>query len=502
MTTQPPLSHRASVDPKVARFVSRSAQEPPAPLTEEGVVETAPAPNLSPVRPIRHLQMLALVDTVVIAGSLALALALGWGSSDFAGASYERLLIVALVLLLWPVMLWKLQSRQSSILGDGPEEYRRVFLSGLWTAVLSAGLAFFLGATEGRGFLISVVLLGTALLLLSRNVMRRWLRRRLRRGPAFHRVFVVAGPEAHKHIAGELEETQGLFSSTGFLDSCAEPKVSPEEVVARAIASNADTLLYAPSSDSEPSWSRKLGWALEPTELTYFIAPSLSQVAEPRLSIQPVEGLPLVRVEMPRFTGPARLMKRVIDVLGSLFLLTVLAVPLLLIGLVIRLESRGGALFSQMRIGRGGTEFKCYKFRTMCDGADKQRDQLREAQGEDSATFKMAEDPRITRFGHFLRRFSIDEFPQLLNVVRGEMSLVGPRPHPRDDVDLYHEDDHRRHLAKPGMTGLWQVSGRSDLDWEESVALDLYYVENWSLTMDFLIFLRTSKAVLSGKGAY
>ncbi|MCH9815700.1 MAG: sugar transferase [Actinomycetia bacterium] len=454
------------------------------------------------MRPRRHLRILVLVDVLVISLSLVVALSLGWGGSDFVAAGYERLLVVTLVVFLWPVMLWKLQSRQSAILGDGPEEYRRVFLSGLWTAVLAAGLAFFLGATHGRGFLLAVAVLGTGLLLASRHIMRRWLRRRLQRGPAFHRVFVVAGPESQKHIANELAGTDGLFEPVGFLDSCAEPDVTPEEVVDRATLSNADTLLYAPSNESDPTWARKLAWALEATDLTFFIEPSLSQVAEPRLSIQPVEGLPLVRVEMPRFSGPARLIKRLIDLFGSLFLLAVLAIPLLLIGLIIRLESRGGALYTQTRIGRDGVGFKCFKFRTMCAGADKQREDLREAQGGDSATFKMTKDPRVTRVGHILRRYSLDEFPQLLNVVRGEMSLVGPRPHPKDDVDLYHKDDHRRHLAKPGMTGLWQVSGRSDLDWEESVALDLYYVENWSLTMDFLIFLRTAKAVLSGKGAY
>jgi hypothetical protein len=409
MTVQPPLRHRAAkIDPSVSRFQARSEHQP-APETPlqsaddpEAINQSSSSSKSNPVRPRRHLRILVLVDISVIVLSLVVALSLGWGGGDFIAAGYERILVVVLVVFLWPVMLWKLQSRQSAILGDGPEEYRRVFLSGLWTAVLTAGLAFFLGASHGRGFLLAVAVLGTALLLIARNVMRRWLRRRLQRGPAFHRVFVVAGPESQKHIAAELSGTDGLFEAVGVLDSGAEPNVTPEEVVARATRAEADTLLYAPSNDSERTWSRKLAWALEPTDLTFFIAPSLSQVAEPRLSIQPVEGLPLLRVEMPRFSGPARLIKRLIDLLGSLFLLAILAIPLLLIGLIIRLDSRGGALYRQTRIGRYGVGFKCYKFRTMCSGADKHRDQLREAQGDDSATFKMTEDPRITRAGHFL----------------------------------------------------------------------------------------------------
>jgi lipopolysaccharide/colanic/teichoic acid biosynthesis glycosyltransferase len=180
----------------------------------------------------------------------------------------------------------------------------------------------------------------------------------------------------------------------------------------------------------------------------------------------------------------------------------VLGIPLLMVALVIRRTSEGPALFKQPRAGLNGDSFLCWKFRTMVVDADAQRAVLRAEQVSGAATFKMERDPRITGIGGFLRRFSIDELPQLVNVLRGEMSLVGPRPHPFDDVELYDEVATRRLLVKPGMTGLWQVSGRSDLDWERSIMLDLYYVENWSLVLDATIVLKTFAVVIRGSGAY
>jgi exopolysaccharide biosynthesis polyprenyl glycosylphosphotransferase len=217
---------------------------------------------------------------------------------------------------------------------------------------------------------------------------------------------------------------------------------------------------------------------------------------------------------MPRFSGPARVAKRALDIVGASLGLLVLGLPMLLIGWLIRRDSPGPAIFKQTRAGVRSETFQCWKFRTMHADADAQRAALRAAQeaaavteGIDlreghAATFKMADDPRITRTGRWLRKYSIDELPQLVNVLKGEMSLVGPRPHPLDDVERYDDVATRRLLAKPGMTGLWQVSGRSNLDWEQAVRLDLYYVENWSLASDLLILMRTVKVVLAGSGAY
>ena len=236
--------------------------------------------------------------------------------------------------------------------------------------------------------------------------------------------------------------------------------------------------------------------------MSLLVSPALADVAGPRTSIEPVEGMALLRVDMPRFSGPARVVKRTIDVLASALGLIVLAIPLLLMAAAIKRDSPGPVFFKQRRAGVDGSTFVCWKFRTMHVDADAQREALREQAEDSGAIFKMTQDQRITRVGRFLRRFSLDELPQLFNVLVGDMSLVGPRPHPLDDVERYDDIATRRLLAKPGMTGLWQVSGRSDLTWAQAVTLDLYYIENWSMSLDMIIFLRTVKAVLTGQGAY
>lgn len=454
-----------------------------------------------PPRSRRLVRTIVIADLIVIFGSVWAGIALSWGGASFVSDDSLRVLLACLLVILWPVMLWKTQSRQAAVLGDGPEEYRRVLLAGAWTAALVAGVAFMSGAATGRSFVAWVVLLGSVLLLAERHLIRRRLRRQLREGPPLHRVYVVATPQAREHVSKELRGTGGLFEPVGFWELEEAEDSDPERVVSSALRAGADTLVCAPSGHEDASWTRRLAWAMERKDLALFIAPSLSQVAQPRLSIQPVEGLALVSVEMPRFSGPARVIKRIIDLAGATLLLVLFAVPMLLVSVAVRIDSRGPAFFRQTRAGAGGETFQCWKFRTMRQGADAERTALRTAQGTDSATFKMYGDPRITRIGRSLRRYSIDELPQLINVWRGEMSLVGPRPHPMDDVERYADRDRRRLLAKPGMTGLWQVSGRSDMDWEEAVTLDLYYVENWSLSVDFLIAMRTVKAVVKGSGA-
>jgi exopolysaccharide biosynthesis polyprenyl glycosylphosphotransferase len=210
----------------------------------------------------------------------------------------------------------------------------------------------------------------------------------------------------------------------------------------------------------------------------------------------------LVHVEIPRYEGADRFAKRAFDVCVSAALLTVLSLPLLIIAIVVVTTSRGGLFFSHERIGKHGQPFKMLKFRSMVADADSHLDALLQAQGTvDKPLFKIENDPRITRIGGFLRRYSIDEVPQLINVLKGDMSLVGPRPQVAKEVALYDHAAARRLFVKPGMTGLWQVSGRSNLGWEESVRLDLFYVENWSLTADVAILFRTVRAVLISDGA-
>jgi exopolysaccharide biosynthesis polyprenyl glycosylphosphotransferase len=259
-------------------------------------------------------------------------------------------------------------------------------------------------------------------------------------------------------------------------------------------------VLACPEMDA--SALRRLSWTLERTGTDLMVATALLDVAGPRTTIRPVDGLPMLHVEHAELTGGRRVLKGVFDRVVSLTALILLSPVLLLLAAVVRLTSPGGALFKQIRVGKDGTEFELWKFRTMYADAEERLADLRELNEHDGVMFKIRNDPRVTHFGRWLRRFSLDELPQLINVLRGQMSLVGPRPPLPSEVAQYPEDVLRRLVVKPGLTGLWQVSGRSDLSWEDSVRLDLRYVENWSLAFDLVILLRTLTTVIRSSGAY
>jgi exopolysaccharide biosynthesis polyprenyl glycosylphosphotransferase len=247
---------------------------------------------------------------------------------------------------------------------------------------------------------------------------------------------------------------------------------------------------------------RDLSWELERTSTDLVVATALLDIAGPRTSIRPVDGLPMLHVEPAELTGGRRVVKNLFDlVLGGLALV-VLAPLMGALALVVRLTSPGPALFTQTRVGRDGKEFKVFKLRTMFLDAEDRLAELAALNEHDGLMFKIREDPRVTPVGKWLRRFSLDELPQLLNVMLGQMSLVGPRPPLPVEVAQYPRHTLRRLAVKPGITGLWQVSGRSDLSWEDTVRLDLRYVENWSLTFDLVILLRTVTALVRASGAY
>jgi exopolysaccharide biosynthesis polyprenyl glycosylphosphotransferase len=251
-----------------------------------------------------------------------------------------------------------------------------------------------------------------------------------------------------------------------------------------------------------PRRLQQLAWELEGSHAELVVAPVLMEVAGPRLHVTGVLGMPLLRLSAPVFTGARRVVKEVVDRVGGMFMLTLLSPFLLFLALCIKVNDRGPVFYRQRRIGKDGKAFTMVKFRTMRTDAEARRIDLlamNEAQGP---LFKMRKDPRVTRVGAVLRRYSLDELPQLFNVIIGSMSLVGPRPPLPEETERYGPDARRRLLVKPGLTGLWQVSGRSDLPWEESVRLDLRYVEDWSLALDALILWKTVRAVLKGQGAY
>jgi exopolysaccharide biosynthesis polyprenyl glycosylphosphotransferase len=247
---------------------------------------------------------------------------------------------------------------------------------------------------------------------------------------------------------------------------------------------------------------RKLSWALEQRGVELIVSPGIVEVAGPRISIRPVAGLSLLHLERPSVSGGPHVLKSIFDrVVGCLLLFAVSPI-LLVTAILVKLTSRGPVLFRQTRVGRGGEQFEMLKFRTMVVDAEERKADLHALNEGNKVLFKLRDDPRVTRIGRYLRRFSIDELPQLVNVLRGDMSLVGPRPPLPAEVAQYAIDDARRMLVKPGLTGLWQVSGRSDLTWEESMRLDLRYADNWSIALDLLILWKTARAVLGSDGAY
>jgi exopolysaccharide biosynthesis polyprenyl glycosylphosphotransferase len=232
------------------------------------------------------------------------------------------------------------------------------------------------------------------------------------------------------------------------------------------------------------------------------VAPQLSEMVGPRLAVRSVCGVPLLHVDRPELTGTRRLAKEAFDRTASVLALLLLSPLLLLLCLLVKLDSRGPVLFAQTRIGKDGKAFRMYKVRSMRVDAERERPTLAPLSDGNTVLFKMHRDPRVTRVGRWLRRFSLDEIPQLLNVAIGQMSLVGPRPPLVEEAALYEGNVRRRLLVKPGITGLWQIKGRSSLDWDESVRLDLRYVENWSFAFDLLILWKTISAVVSGRGAW
>ncbi len=265
----------------------------------------------------------------------------------------------------------------------------------------------------------------------------------------------------------------------------------------------ADTVAVGAWSDLSQSDLRRLSWQLEGSGVDLVVAPSLTDVAGPRIHIRPVSGLPLLHVEEPEFSGIRRLLKNTVDRTVALVALLMAAPLLLALAIVVRVTSRGPAFFKQERVGTDGERFTMYKLRSMYVDAEQRLADLRALnQHGDGVLFKMKDDPRVTPVGKYLRRLSLDELPQLINVVKGDMSLVGPRPHLPEEIAAMDTDTLRRLAVRPGITGLWQVSGRSDLTFQEAAALDTYYADNWSLAGDLAICAQTLKAVVSGRGAY
>ncbi|GER22688.1 exopolysaccharide biosynthesis polyprenyl glycosylphosphotransferase [Zafaria cholistanensis] len=416
----------------------------------------------------------------------------------------------------WILLLSLFRAHCPRYAGVGATEYKRIIDATAATAGWLAVVDIAFGFQALRDFLVLSLPLGAALLLATRWVWRHRLLTTHAEGQALFNVLVVGQPADIAYVVTQLEKKSGpAYRVVGVVLEHEEgPEVSRPGrgrlPVLRGLSTleaaiqrySADAVIVAGQLDAGSSYITQLGWRLERTGTELILASSLTNVAGPRIHVRPFEGLPLMHVETPTFDGGKFAVKRALDVVASGLGLLVLAPVLAAVALLIVLDSPGGPVFRQQRVGRDGRTFTMYKFRTMCTDAERELERLAHLNEGSGPLFKLRHDPRITRVGAWLRKFSLDEFPQLLNVLRGDMSLVGPRPPLPQEVESYDGHEHRRLLTKPGLTGLWQVSGRSDLDWEESVRLDLYYVENWSLTGDLQILWRTVKVVLKPVGAY
>ncbi|MBX9244237.1 sugar transferase [Actinotalea ferrariae] len=414
----------------------------------------------------------------------------------------------------WLFALVAGRTQDRRLVGVGPAEYQRVF-SVSWRLFAAVAVVAYLGRMEiGRGYLGIAFPLGLALLLAGRYGWRQWLKRRRRVGELQSCVLVVGHRGKAEQTVRELRERSGAgFGVVGVCLPAGEADGGPVDgvpvlgttdeaaAVARREAVDAVTVVGADSLTSDVV--RRLGWDLEGSGIDLALTVAVRDVAGPRVIVNPVNGLPLVYVDEPRFSGPKYLVKTVFDWCGALVLCLLLAPVLVVVAVLVRLSGPGPVLYTQERIGAGGRTFRMLKFRSMVAGAHERLAEVLAAEGvaDVGLFYKPKNDPRVTRVGRVLRRFSLDELPQLFNVLRGDMSLVGPRPQIADEVALYDRKAHRRLLVKPGLTGLWQTSGRSGLSPAEGIRMDVYYVENWTLFGDLLILVRTAKAVLAAEGA-
>ena len=460
-----------------------------------------------------YVRRIALGDVVcaALAGLAGYLVRFGPG----AGEAYASLWAALSLPVIWVGAMVVARSYEERFLWVGAEEFRRVFFAAMMLLATLGTVSWAFQLDVARGFVVLAVPLALLLTLAQRYTQRLLLHRARGRGEHLQTTLLVG----HRNAVGALDEQLERQAYHGYrvIGCCLPPdQVDPradafnglpvlggiEEVAEVVTRYEVDTVAVLPCPELDGAALRRLGWHLEKTRAELLLAPAITEIVGTRVRIRPVSGLPLMHMERPELTGARRFVKALFDraaaTLGVLFLLPVL----LGIALAVKVSSRGPVFFRQERVGRDGQRFPMLKFRSMVSGAHQMVHELAADNDGNGVLFKKKDDPRVTRVGKVLRRYSLDELPQLLNVIRGDMSLVGPRPPLQTEVGRYGFDMHRRFLVKPGLTGLWQISGRSDLSWDDSVRMDVRYVENWSLTFDFMILFKTVGAVLRGSGAY
>jgi exopolysaccharide biosynthesis polyprenyl glycosylphosphotransferase len=460
--------------------------------------------------------LLAAGDAAVLAAAMVFAV-LARGLVPLDGPSgddgFTRAVLFALPAmgLVWLGLLTWFGAYKLRYQRAGDTEYRRVVLASFTMAGMVGIGSYLLKADFPRGLFALLFTTGTIGLVLVRFGRRKVMNALHRRGVLLTPI-IVAGESGHvDEIAKVLRRESWLgYKVVGAVTRDRVDQTTSGLPVLGSVADSVSvieehdiaTVIFAEGSFSTPADFRRMAWELEEKEIHMIVVPALTEVSAQRLNVRPVAGMPLVDVDRPQAIEAARWVKRSFDIACSAVLLLLASPVMAAVALAIKLEDGGPVLFRQARVGLRSEVFDCLKFRSMVTDAEARLAALA-AQNEGSGPlFKMTHDPRITKVGRFIRRFSLDELPQLWNALRGDMSLVGPRPALPAEVAQYDSDTRRRLDVRPGLTGLWQVSGRSNLSWDDTVRLDLYYVDNWSMVQDLTILAKTAKAVVGSSGAY
>ncbi|MFT4157966.1 MAG: sugar transferase [Microbacterium sp.] len=460
----------------------------------------------------RYRMRLRITDAVVILLAACATAAAQLMSGASGGEAVRDSILLS---VLWYLALSAMHTRDAALFHASATEYRGVaHASGLAFGVL-AMVGVLLDWQHLQFVLLLGLPAGLLALLVTRWVWRHWLTTQRAHGRFASRTLVVGdkddveyvvrtlhpiGPSGYQVVGATLLDANARNVE---VDGTLFPVLGNVHSVAHVASEiGADTIIVASRPDGDPEFVKKLSWQLEGTASELVLSSRLTDVAGPRISFAPVEGLPLIQVQIPRYEGGRHVLKRALDVIVAVIALIPIALITPVIALLVKLDSPGPLFFFQERVGRDGQTFKMVKFRSMKTDAEQQLAALK-AQNEGAGLlFKMKDDPRVTRVGKVLRKLSLDELPQFWNVLTGDMSVVGPRPPLPSEVTAYDGTVFRRLYIKPGITGLWQVSGRSDLSWDESVRLDLRYVENWSVMNDLQIMWRTAKVMVRPSGAY
>ena len=468
----------------------------------------------------QYIERLRISDVAVVVLAVALAQLIRFGELHNNGLqatlSYTGVSVV--LAGLWLAFLAIFRTRSTRVIGNGAEEYRRIVSATFKLFGVIAIVSLLFKVDIARLYLAIALPVGLLGLLLSRWLWRKGVAVKRSKGKYQTSVLIVGSRKAAVSMAKQFERSPGAgYRVVGMclpgyepardavpLEGYEIPVLGDEYGVIEAIeASGADTVAVTATEHLGTKGIRKMVWDLEKKDVDLVVAPGVVDVAGPRLVMRPVAGFPLIHVEKPQYNGAKRFSKTAFDFVFASAVLLLITPVLLIAAIAVKMTSRGPVFYKSERMGIDGKPFSMIKFRSMVQDADKHVERLlAQNESEGGVLFKMREDPRVTKVGKFMRRFSVDELPQFFNVLKREMSVVGPRPPLRREVETYDGEVRRRLLVKPGITGLWQVSGRSDLSWEETVRLDLSYVENWSMVGDILIIAKTVKAVARSDGAY